>query len=242
MEAALDKGTGRHDHIGVIARHGPGLRRHKAVHRCGRLDPLAEARSRPPDVPKVTAWMMSWRLSRAVGNTRQSPAFHRCWRQKPRPLRRRPPPWGPGTGPGIRTGSDAQAGAHLFAQSRERSDGRPHRSMQSFLAHNIAADGSQAAAGIFDQGADDHIRSHICGLHASPQIRRSSCPPCRSRPGLMLLDEGDQLPDPCHGKGGTGGVALGPLDGHQLRPLIDGLPDALIVKAAVGQADPPGGR
>ena len=40
--AALDKGAGGHDDIGVVAGHGPGLRRHVAVHRSGGLDALAE--------------------------------------------------------------------------------------------------------------------------------------------------------------------------------------------------------
>ena len=34
--------TGRHDDLAVIARHIPGFGTHEAVHRRGRLDPLAE--------------------------------------------------------------------------------------------------------------------------------------------------------------------------------------------------------
>ena len=39
---ALDKGAGCHNHLIVVPGHGPGLRGHKAVHRCGHLNALAE--------------------------------------------------------------------------------------------------------------------------------------------------------------------------------------------------------
>ena len=70
---ALDKSAGGHDDVGVIARHGPGLRGHVAVYRGGGLDPLAEA-TMASALPRVTAWMMSWRLSVALG-TQAKPSF-----------------------------------------------------------------------------------------------------------------------------------------------------------------------
>ena len=39
---ALDKGSGSHNYLGIISRHIPRLRRHKAVHRSCRLDALTE--------------------------------------------------------------------------------------------------------------------------------------------------------------------------------------------------------
>ena len=52
--------------------------------------------------------------------------------------------------------------------------------------------------------------------------------------GLDLLAEGDELPDLPHGEAGAGGVALGSLDGDELRAPVDLLPDGVVVKGPVG--------
>ena len=129
--------------------------------------------------------------------------------------------------------ADAEAGAHLFSQAGSRQTvGSQLDAVLS--AHNIAADGRQAAAGILNQRTDDHIGSHVRGfnpfykfpvavVHHADHVR------------LDPFNKADQLSDAGDGKGRPCGVALGPLDLHQLRFFVDRFADVFIVKGAVGQ-------
>ena len=51
--------------------------------------------------------------------------------------------------------------------------------------------------------------------------------------GLIPLQKAISSPIWCHGEGGPGGVALGPLDGDELGPVVDLLPDGVVVEGAV---------
>ena len=103
-----------------------------------------------------------------------------------------------------------------------------------FRAADIAADGRKAAAGVLDEAAHGHVRANVGrlnGLHefAIAVVNHDS------NVGLDILAEGDQLADLLDGEGGTGGVALGALNGDELRFIVDGLADAVVVKASVGE-------
>ena len=126
-----------------------------------------------------------------------------------------------------------EIGAHLLTQS---GSGEPESAAADALcgSADIAADGGKTAAGVLNQASNGHIRPHIRGfdgfhkltvavVHHNENIR------------LHALAEGDQLTDLLNGKGGTGGVALGALDGDELRLFIDGLTNGGVVEAAVGQ-------
>ena len=128
---------------------------------------------------------------------------------------------------------DTERCSHLFSESR-RSQTVSAVLDQIFSSRNIAPDRRQTASRIFDQGTNDHVRSHITWfnllykfsitvVHHTDHIR------------LDLLDKGDQLSDLLHGIAWSCLISLGSLDRHQFRPLIDCLPDCRIIKITVFQ-------
>ena len=159
---ALDEGACRHDDIGIVAGHGPRLRCHIAVHWGGGLDAPAEGHHslrtaqchRLDDVVAVLG---------GGGHAGKAQLFIDIG-GKHRALQ------GSGSDGGgeeqtlIEGGHEAQVGAYLLAQARGgESVGAP---LHAFLgAADVAADGSKAAAGVFDEAAHHHVGSHIGGFH-----------------------------------------------------------------------------
>ena len=86
MDAALDKGAGGHDDLGVVAGHGPGLGRHIAVHRRGRLDALAEGHHGLSGVPSVHGLDDVVAVLGAAGHDPEAQASHRRSAAKTAPL------------------------------------------------------------------------------------------------------------------------------------------------------------
>ena len=101
-------------------------------------------------------------------------------------------------------------------------------------AADIAAGGSQAAAGIFDEGTDDHIGADIAGFDDLGELAVAVIHHADDA-GLEFLDKADQLADLLDREGGAGGIALGALNGDQLGLFIDRLADIFIVEGAVRQ-------
>ena len=130
-------------------------------------------------------------------------------------------------------GHEPQIGTHLLAKA---GGGEPEGAAADalFRAADVAADGGQAAAGVLDEGADNHVGPYIGGLHGFYKFAIAVVHH-NGHIRLALLAEGNELAKLGHGERESGGVALGPLDLHQLRPLIDGLPDPFKIKAAVGK-------
>ena len=133
----------------------------------------------------------------------------------------------------IERGKDALVRAHL---TTETGCGQTIAAAlnEVFTACNIAARGGKTAAGVLNKAAHHHICPHIAGLkllhelavavvHHADDVR------------FALFAEGNQLPDLLHGEAGAGGIALGALNGNELRLFIDGLADSLIVESAIGQ-------
>ena len=167
---------------------------------------------------------------RAVRNDRQAKSFeqvcgkNRAFQRSRRHRRRQEKAL-------VELRQDTQGRARLLAQSRRgQTTGRVLHAVLS--SRNIAADGSKSAARILDQGAHAHIRSHIRRLdplhefavavvHHTDHVRTDA------------LDKGNQFSDGGNGKGGPGLIALGALDGDQLRFFIQRAADALIIKASV---------
>ena len=133
----------------------------------------------------------------------------------------------------IQLGQQAQIGADLPAQA---GGGQTAGTAVDEVgpAADIAAGGGQTAAGILDEAAYDHVRAHVGRL---PQLGKLAVAVVHHADDirLALLTEGDQLTDLIHGEAGAGGVALGALDGDELGLFMDGGPNTVIVKAAVGQ-------
>ena len=99
-------------------------------------------------------------------------------------------------------------------------------------AADVAADGGKAAAGVFDERADDQIRAHVGrldGLHKFAVAVVHHDLDVR----LDLLAEANQLPNLLHGEAGAGGVALGALDVDELCLIVQRALDGGEVKAAV---------
>ena len=103
-----------------------------------------------------------------------------------------------------------------------------------FRAADIAADGGKAAAGVFNQAAHGHVRAYVGGFDGFHKLAVAVVHH-DGNAGLDIFAEGNQLADLPDGEGGAGGVALGALNGDELRLFVDGLTDAVIVKAAVGE-------
>ena len=226
---ALHEGTGGHNDIGVIAGHGPGFGGDIAVHGSGGLNALAEGHHGLPATQRhglndVMAVLVGG------GNAGKAQLFidiggehsalegtggHRGRQEQAL----------------IKCGHQTQVGTDFLAEAG--SGQTIGTALHALLgAADIAADGGETAAGVFDQTAHDHIGAHIGGLqrlhkftiavvHHDFHVR------------LDALAEGNQLANLCHGKRGTGGIALGALNGNQLGALVDGVADGVIVKTAV---------
>ena len=135
--------------------------------------------------------------------------------------------------PLVQGGHQAQIRAHLLSQSGGGESESTAADAPSCAA-DVAADRSKAAAGIFNQASHGHIRTHIRGLHGFHKLTVAVVHH-HQHIRLYALAEGDQLPNLLYGKGGPCGVALGALNGNELRLFVDGFPDGGVVKTAVGQ-------
>ena len=80
---------------------------------------------------------------------------------------------------------------------------------------NIAASGSQSAAGVFDQGTHHQVGPGLGGLQC---LHKFAVAVVHQNGGLRVVGPHHlaQRPDLRHGEGRTGGVALGALDQHRL--------------------------
>ena len=133
----------------------------------------------------------------------------------------------------IQAGQQSQICADLLPEPRRREPVSAALDKISPPA-DITADGSQAAAGVFDERADDHVSAHVrrfqrldklsvAVIHHADHIR------------LDLLAERNQLADLRDRVRRPRGVSLGALDGDELRLVVDGRADGVIVKRTVGQ-------
>ena len=102
----------------------------------------------------------------------------------------------------------------------------------ALLAADIAADRSQTAAGIFNQRADNHIRTHVGRLN---HIHKFTVAVIHHANHIRLdfLNKCNQLPNLLHRKGRAHGITLGTLNRHQLCLFIDGFSDGRIVKCPI---------
>ena len=92
--------------------------------------------------------------------------------------------------------------------------------------------GARPPPGFFDEGANHHIRSHVGRLQPLHKFAVAVVHHDLDA-GLDLLAEANQFPNLLHGKAGTGGVALGALDGDEFCAPIDFAADGVVVKRPV---------
>ena len=103
-----------------------------------------------------------------------------------------------------------------------------------FFTANISANGSQTAAGIFDQRTNDHICAYIgrfscfnefavAVVYHTNYIR------------FYTFYKSDQFADSFHRKCGTHFIAFGTLDSYQFCFFVDGFADIFVVKRAIFQ-------
>ena len=106
---------------------------------------------------------------------------------------------------------------------------------------DIATNRCQSAAGIFNEGSHDHVRTHIGGFH---RLHEFSVAVIHHADHIRLdaFDKGDQLTDPLYGQGRSGLISLGSLDGYQMCLLINVFTDLIIVKAFRPAAGLPGDK
>ena len=231
--AALHEGACGHDHLAVVARHVPGNGGHVGIHRrCG-LNALAEgahglfaAQFHGLDdvVPVLIRTRDARKAQTVVDGSCEHGALHGAG----------------GDGGGeekalVQGGHEPKVGAHLLAQAGGgEAVGTPVHA--GLCAADVSADGGQASARVFDEGADDHVGPKVGGLdlfgelavavvHHADEIR------------LDVFHKGDQLADLGDGKGRPRGVALGALDGDQFGAFIDGEADLLIVDFPILERD-----
>ena len=131
----------------------------------------------------------------------------------------------------VQCGHQPQVGAHLLPKARGGEPvGAPVHAL--LRAADVAADGGKAPAGVLDEAAHHHVGSQVRGLHGLHELAVAVVHhDLHIR--LDPLAEGDQLPDLCHREGGPGGIALGPLDGDELGPVVDLLPDGVVVERSI---------
>ena len=131
----------------------------------------------------------------------------------------------------VKRGHQAKVGADLLPQTRggEAVGAAFHALLR---AADVPADRGKAATGIFDEGTDYHVGAHVGGLHALHKFAVAVVHHDLDV-RLDLLAEADQLPNLLHGETGTGGVALGALNGNELGARIDLGADSVIVKGSV---------
>ena len=201
---ALHKRARRHHDLGVIARHGPRDRRDIAVDRGRRLNAAAEGQH-PLGAAKLDGLNDVVAALAAVRDDAEAHALIEI-RREDRALER--------TGDDIRREEKAlihgRKQAEICADLLTKSGrGEPvGTALDTFRrAADIAADRGQAAAGIFDQAADDHVRADVRRLdrldkfavavvHHADHVR------------LALLAERDDLADLRNGEGRARGVSL----------------------------------
>ena len=229
--AALHEGAGGHDDLTVVPGHGPWFGGHIAVHRRGGLDTLAEghhalAAAQLHGLDNVVAGL-------GGGGHHAEAQLFIAGGGKHRTL------YGGGRHGGgqekslIQLGQQAKIGADLPPKTR---GGQAAGAAVDEIspAADVAAGGGQTAAGVFDETAHDHVRTHVGRL---PQLGELAVAVVHHADHVRLapLAEGDELADLVHGEAGAGGVALGALDGNELGLGADGGADAVVVEAAVRQ-------
>ena len=227
--AALDKSTGCHDDLAVVAGHIAGDGGGEGVHGSGRLDALAEG-NHTGFAAQLNSLDDVMAAFRGIGNTFKAQGLIEVRGEDGTFF------GAGGNGGGqeealVQLTHEAEVGTHFLAQA---GGGEPVGAAvdAGFGAGDVAAGGGKAAAGIFDQGAYDHIRADIGGFDGFHELTVAVVNHDNDI-GLDGLAEGDELADLGDGEGGAGGIALGTLDGDHLGSGIDGLFDILVVEAAV---------
>ena len=228
---ALDERTGRHDDLAVIAGHVPGQGGHIAVHRRCSLDTAAEGEHGllaaqldglddvVPGLGGVGHAPEAQALVDVGGKDRALERTGRDRRGEEEAL--------------VQRGHQAEIRADLLSEARRGETVRAALYARRGAA-DVAANGGEAAAGILDQRADDHVRTDIAGLDGLHELAVAVVHHADDV-AADGLDERDQLADLRDGERRAGGVALGALDGDQLRLRLDLFADALVVEAAVRQ-------
>ena len=228
--AALHESACRHNDVGIVAGHGPRLRGHIAVHRCSSLNTAAEGHHSLPAAQRhrLNDVMAAFR---GVGDAGEAQLFVDVG-GKDRTLQ----------GTGHHGGSQEQTLIEGRHQTQVCADllpqtggGQPVSAPLHALlgAADVAADGGQTAAGVFDETAYYHISAHIRRLNALHKFAVAVVHHDLDV-RLDLLAEANQLPNLLHGEARAGGVALGALDGDELGALVDLGTDGIVVEGAVG--------
>ena len=101
-----------------------------------------------------------------------------------------------------------------------------------FCAANIAANRSQTAAGVFDQGTHYHVCPHIRGLYGFHELSITVIHHTDNI-RFYFFAEGNQLANLPDRKGGSGGIAFGALNGDDLGFIMDCFFNPRIVKGTI---------
>ena len=227
--AALDECACGHDDLAVVAGHIPRHRGDVAVHRRGGLNALAEGAHRGLAAQLHGLNDVVTRLG-GIGYAAEAELLVDV-RGEDRALERAGDDGGGEEEALIQARHQAQIRTDLLAQTR---GGEAVRAAvyARLRAADVAADGRKAAARILDQGADDHVRAEVTRLN---DVHKLAVAIVHHADDVAAdaLDERDQLADLPDGERRTGCIALGALDGAQLRLRLDLRADALVVDAAV---------
>ena len=105
---------------------------------------------------------------------------------------------------------------------------------QILTAADVAADGREPAAGVFDERAHDHVRAEVGRLDRLDELAVAVVDHADDV-RVDALAERDQLADLRDRERRARGVALRALDGHELHAAAQRLLDGRIVKAVVRQ-------
>ena len=130
-------------------------------------------------------------------------------------------------------GKNAEIGADLLAESGG-AEAEGTASDTGFGAADIAADGSETAAWIFDQGSDNHIGADLRGLLRFHKFAITIVDHADNR-WLDAPDKGNQFSDLRNREGGACLISLGALNGDQPCVFADGGADSVIVEGSVGE-------
>ena len=228
---ALHERARRHHDLRVVARHGPRDGGHIAVDRGRRLNAAAEGQHplRRAELDGLNDIVPRFRPVRH--DAEAQPLIH--IRGKNRALER------PGNDVRgkeealVQTGQQAEIRADLLSEAGGRET--VGAALDAFRrAADIAADGGQSAAGVFDQAADDHVRAHVRRLDPLDKFAVAVVDHAQNvRPALLA--ECDQLPDLRDGERRPCRVALRALDGDELCFGADRGADAVKIERAVRQ-------
>ena len=228
--AALHEGARRHDDLAVVPGHRPRDGIDIAVHGRGGLNALAE---RDHALSGAELHRLN-DIVAALRGVRHAPEAQPLIeiRREDRALERARRDGRGEEEALIQRGHESQIRADLLPQSRgAQTVGAALHEIGA--AADIAADGREPAAGVFDERAHDQIRPHVRGLDALDELAVAVVHHADDV-GLCALAERDQLPDLLHRKRRARGVALGALDRDELCPLIDRALDGWIVERTVG--------